>query len=228
MTLSCLTLFMKAPPSLVAALFWWLGFATAPGQLITIEPDDYADRTVLTGLFSEVMLSTTLSDNVPVGLFVVTAHDDGFDFAPTGQRVFGHAHVPFWNNERRLRMDFAGLVSTIQIDFAGGNSFTQERGRIDVYGTGDILLDSYTTGLLGGGQVDTMAISRPAPDIQWAVAYVPSGEGSFGRLDHLAFSAPVPEPSSLALAGAGLLTLWVWRRRRAPSPRSPDSGQTIV
>src|SRR4030095_9126266 len=90
------------------------------GQTIVIEPDDYPEATVLDTISPHLALHTTLDDNIPVPIFHVTANVDGLHFAPTGTKVFGEANVPFWNNLRRLRIDFGTPVSRIQIAFAGG------------------------------------------------------------------------------------------------------------
>lgn len=153
---------------------------------VVIEPDDYADRTVLTSISAAVALSVTGSDNLP-GAFEVTANDDGFDFAPTGAHVFGHSNVGFFNSERRMRMDFATPARAVRIDFAGGTYFETEIGRLEVYDVNGARLAEYVTQPLGSGEPETMMIVRESADIAWAIAYVAAGEGSFGRLDNLRF-----------------------------------------
>lgn len=190
---------------LSACLFGsWAGSASA--QLVTVEPDNFSNATVLNQAFPQVSLVTAGDNNLPIP-FNVTASDDGFGYASTGTRVFGHAGgIPFWNSFRRLRMDFAQPINSLAIDFIGGWTFTNDIGKLDVFNSAGVLLDSYTTAPRPADTVETMSLSRPAGDIAWAVAYMPADGGDFGRLDNLRFTV-VPEPtcSGLLLLGAGLL-----------------------
>ena len=170
-------------------------------QLITLDPDAYPHGTVLNTVIPGLNLTSAGAGNVPWP-FDVTAVTQTFPYSPpTGDKVFAHAGVPFWNDARRLRMDFNGVVSTINIAFMGSNALADERGQLDVYGVSGQLLGSYTTQPLFGGQVETMGFQRSQPDIAWAVAYTLPGNSVFGRLDHLVFSQPVavPEPGKVAL-----------------------------
>lgn len=197
--------------SLGCALLVALGAANAMAQIVQIEPDDYADRTNLSNLHAAVQLSTTLEDNVPVPAFFVSANEVGEQLAPTGTRVFGHANVPFFNDFRRLRMDFADPVFSVSILFGGGTFGSTDGGRLEIYNAAGTLLDWYDTALLAVGQSETMALFRPQGDIDFAIAYTPAGRGNFGRLDGLRFSV-VPEPGTAGLVLAGLAG--VLRRRR--------------
>lgn len=164
----------------------------------TIEPDNFADGTDLTGLNPNVTLSTTGADNVPVELFFVSASEDNLDLAPTGTRVFGHANIPFFNNDRRLRMDFASPANYVSLLFAGGTFFETEIGRLQAYDQAGNLLAEYVTQPRESGETELMTIARPTADIAWALAYVAENEGSFGRLDQLGFTLgePADEPDT--------------------------------
>ncbi|MGE0481826.1 MAG: PEP-CTERM sorting domain-containing protein [Phycisphaerae bacterium] len=197
---------MRAVTVLVTALTTM----TAGAQTFLVEPDAYSNGAVLTNAHPAVALWTTGGDNVPVPAFPVTATDDNLDFAPTGANVFAHSNVPFFNDVRRLRMDFAAPVSLVELAFAGGNTVLQEFGRLEIYNAASQLLGSYNTALRHGGEVELMLLSRPQGDIQFAVAYTPTEGGSFGRFDALRFTV-VPEPAAFALVGLGALAL---RRRR--------------
>lgn len=164
------------------------GLPGGTNQSATIEPDDHAEGTELTNISEHVTLWTTADDNVPIELFTVTANDDGFDYAPTGNMVFGHANIGFWNNDRRLRMDFNALASAVSITFAGGTFGATEIGRLQVYDIDDNLLAEYVADPLGPGEAEVMTINRASSDIAWAIAYIADGEGSFGRLDDLNFT----------------------------------------
>jgi hypothetical protein len=191
--------------SLVSLL---LPLSIAKAQVV-VEPDNYANGTELTSIVPQVTLNTTLSDNVPVPLFVVTATDDLF----TGRRVFAHVNIPFFSNERRLRMDFAGLVSGLSLEFIAGNALSQHIGRLEAYNHQNALVGTYVTSPLTGS-AETMFLSRPVADIAWAVAYSDPSASPFGRLDHLVFSDPVmvPEPSMTLLGGVLVIAFLAARR----------------
>lgn len=155
-------------------------------QAVVLEPDAFEDETVLNTVSALVTLTTALEDNV-AGAFDVTANTDtGFEFAPTGEKVFGHANIPFFNHHRRLRIDFAQPVAGVSLLFAAGTFFETEIGRLEAYDADGNLLDSYVTQALEADESDEMIIRLDAAQIAWAVAYIADGEGNFGRLDRLA------------------------------------------
>ena len=198
-----------------------LGLAnTSRGQLLTIEPDNYTNGTILNHVLPQVSLITAGTDNLPIPpvSFDITATDDPLLYTSTGTRVFGHQGTYFMNDSRRLRLDFSGLVSSLSLDFIGsGFPLLPERGHLEAYSAGNVLLGSLVTPVPGAGEVVTMSLNHPAPDIAWAVAW---SEGlTYGRLDHLVFSQPVlvPEPSSIVLIVAGVGALGMrryWGNRR--------------
>ncbi len=160
----------------------------APANLITIEPDDFANESDLTTASASVTLTVTDADKADLNPIFASATDDDLDYAPTGTRVFGHSNVPFFNNDRRLRMDFAQPALYVSLLFAGGEPFTEEIGRLEVYDADDNLLAEYVTTSLVDGASEQMVIQRESADIAWALAYVAENEGSFGRLDALSFA----------------------------------------
>lgn len=190
------------------ALAWTLACG-AGAQTCVIEPDDYADGTVLDHILPTVHLTSAGADNLPIPPvpFEVTAVGDLLDFATTGTNVFACANVPFWNNDQRLRMEFTSPVTFVTIDFAGGQYFANETGRLDGYNVAGQLVASYVTAPQAAGHGETMTISRVATDIAWAVAYVPPGLGVFGRLDNLRFGIVPPPVLQLGLPnGIAVLT----------------------
>jgi hypothetical protein len=182
-----------------------VSFTRLQAQTLVLEPDNYANGTVLNHVLPEVSLTTAGSDNLPippVSFDITATTSSALIPAPTGMNVFGHVNVPFFNTDRRLRMDFNGRVSFISILFNGSTSLASERGRLDVFDASGTLITFYQTQPLLIGQTETMSITRPLPDIAWATAYTLPGDNPFGRLDHLEFSTPVPEPRiSLLLIG---------------------------
>ena len=206
---------LKCVPSLLLLLTssWF-----AHGQTFVLDPDSYAAGTVLNTIIPQVSLITVGPNNLPhfdPG-FNVTVAEETFPFQPpTGDSVFAHAGVGFWYTERRLRMDFNGLVSSMSIAFQGGNSITPEVGQLEAYNASGQLIATYTTQSLLGGQVETMSVNRLNPDIAWAVAYSLPGDSHFGNLDHLVFTGVlVPEPNLWLPGALGLVAAMAFRARR--------------
>ena len=161
---------------------------TSPtGATYSVLPDDYDAGTELTNIIPQVTLTTAGDDNEIFQLFNVTSAEDDLDLAPTPTRVFAHSDIPFFNNDRRLRMDFSAPVSHISILFAGGTFFETEIGRLRAYDANDQLIGEYVTDPLESGEVEEMSITHATADIAWAVAFIAEDEGSFGRLDDLRF-----------------------------------------
>jgi hypothetical protein len=147
---------------------------------LIIEPDDYADETVLTTISTAVTLSIADNENKKSPLFEATANIDDMELAPTGVKVFGHSNIGFFNSDRRLRMDFPAPVSRIQITFGGGTNFKTEVGHLQGYDSNGNLVTEDTTQPLESGKSAVLSIS--GGNVAFAVAY---SENDFGRLDHL-------------------------------------------
>lgn len=122
---------------------------------------------MLDHILPAVHLTSAGADNLPIppGPFEVTAVGDLLDFAPTGTNVFACPNVLFWNSNQRLRMEFASPVSAVTIDFAGGQYFTNETGRLDGFNAASLLVASYVTAPQRVGHMETMRISIKATDI---------------------------------------------------------------
>jgi hypothetical protein len=161
-------------------------------QTVTIEPDDYVDGTDLTHISPHVTLWTADNENRVVSLFFVSASDDGQGLAPTGNRVFGHANIPFFNTNRRLLLVFSAPTRSVSIMFAGGTFHDTEIGRLQVFDASNQLLAEYVTEPREAGENELMTVTRATADIAWALAYVAEDEGSFGRLDQLSFTFEGP------------------------------------
>jgi hypothetical protein len=187
-------------------------------QIITLEPDNYTNGTVLNHVLPQVSLIVAASNNVPIPFDVLATTSTMPWQPPTGNNVFAEQPgVPFFNVDRKLRMDFNGLVSYVGIMFQGGNNLVTERGQLDVFGVGGNLLRSYQTQPLLGGQTELMSITDPTADIAWASAFTVAGDNPFGRLDNLTFGTPVPEPSTVGLfglAGTAMFCAGLFRHRK--------------
>jgi hypothetical protein len=187
-------------------------------EFIVIEPDNFPPGTDLSNLAPGVHLSTARSDNSILPFAVLATPDI---LPSTGTQVFSHVGIPFFNdNDRRLRIDFDNPASMVTIDYiSSGFPFPPEFANLNVYGAGGVLLQSVTSGVNPAGVVETLSITRPAADIEFAVAY--SVGLTFGRFDFLRAevgpTSVVPEPAAALLfavgSAAGLLVCW--RRRSA-------------
>lgn len=208
--------------STTASIFFLGSSSTSYSQFFTIEPDNYTDGTYLTQIAPGITLSTADANNQLLP-FQVTATYDSFHYAPTGSNVFGHVGIGFFNSDRGLRMDFSAPADFISLAFAGGDYFNPETGRLDIFNSAGTLLGSYLTQPLLGGRVETMTLSRVTPDVAMAVAYVPQGLGSFGRLDNLQVHV-VPEPSGGVLMLLGTL-LWLCRK---PKPQFAAGNAALL
>lgn len=188
---------MKMVGSLAAIFVSAMIGGHAIGDTVIIEPDDYANGAVLTQIDPRVTLSTTGTDNVPVPIFEVTATEDPFDYAPTGTRVFGHANIQFFNDGRRLRMDFTSDVRTVSISAAGGDFFDPEVGLMRAYNADGQLLQEVTSAPLVGGESAVLSITRSSADIAFAIAFTPLNQGNFLRLDRLVFEVAGTRPGDI-------------------------------
>lgn len=167
------------------------GFTREP-QEFSITPDDFADGTDMTEIEPHVVLSVADTDNTPFDLFQVTVTEDGQNYAPSGTMVFAHENIPFFNDVRRLRMDFQDHAREITISFAGGTGAGgTEIGRLEAYDDDGNLLDEYVTEPKLAGEVEVMTITRDEADIAYVIGYVADGEGSFGRFDDLSYTVDV-------------------------------------
>ena len=161
------------------------GTDTVPGGTREIEPDDFEEGEALTLVDDRITLHTTTSDNKIVELFTVTATSD--DNTATGEKVFGHSEIPFWNNERRLRIDFRGAGSTVTLVFINGEAFDASIARMEAYDEDGNLLDEYVTKAIQPGESEEMSVEGGG--FAYVIAYLADGDGSFGRFDLLTFSA---------------------------------------
>ena len=189
-------------------IFFCVAPATGYSQLITIEPDDFAEGTDLRQISPLVTMSVFTSAGQTT--FSVTSNFDGMGLASTGEMVFGHANVPFWNAERRLNLDFTDLISEVSLDFNGDFSLDPPVGILEIYDSQNNLIDFIETNPLSGSP-ETLTLTRGQGDIARAVAY--SNNGPFLRLDNLSFRTSIPEPNTMIVM-AVMSVVACSRRRR--------------
>ena len=194
-----------------------LGGAAAHGAVLVVEPDNYADGTVLNNVTPGVTFSAANSNNVASTFFTVTANTTQAGFQSTGTKAFGETNVDFWDSAFRMRMDFVNPVQGVSIDAIGGTNFNFDVGVLETYGTNGVLLHTYETAGLAPNRVETMSVLDASADISYAVAYGikgSAGSGPFLGLDHLVVNGfTAPEPATLGLMGVGGAGLLARRRR---------------
>ena len=112
-------------------------------------------------------------------------------------------------------MDFAQPTDFVALDFISNNG--SDFGLLNAYDSSGVLLASYTTAQLSLNQLETMSITRLAPDIAYITAGGVDGASS-GGLDYLRYGTlGVPDAAStLALMGFSAVGLLAYRRHGRP------------
>jgi len=188
---------------------WMVRLVDGDGQPISlaggVEPDDFAEGTLLNNANSQITLTAVGADAGLGGQ--VSARDD--ISASTDTKVFQNfaASDNVWTASwtpvsRQLRMDFSPYVTTVSLDAIGNSS--GDYGRMEIYDSDDSLLARYTTDHLSSGEVETMTLNRATPDIAYAIAKGHMGTGV--AFDNLRFG---PETSTVtdALGAYALASL---------------------
>ncbi|MCH7990369.1 MAG: hypothetical protein IID46_14605, partial [Planctomycetes bacterium] len=153
---------------------WTVRLVDDNGQVLQltdgVEPDDFAQNTILNTVNPNVTLSA-IGSGVDNNQVIVR---DG-DPASTGAKVFRHYLVNgagvsnTWSStSRKLKIEFTSPVTTVSLD-AISNSST-DYGRLEIYDAAGNLLDRYTTRGLADGNIETMTLSRATPEIAYAIA----------------------------------------------------------
>lgn len=158
------------------------GGGTAGGAVNEVEPDDFEEGADLTNASKLIKLYTATADNEIVELFTVTANAD--NRVATGDKVFGHANIPFFNNDRRLYVQFAGAGAEVSLVFVNGEAFDPSTAHLVSYDADGHVLDEYVTKAIQPGESEKMTVNGA---MKYAVAYIADGDGSFGRFDALTF-----------------------------------------
>lgn len=161
-------------------------------QSVSIDPDLLTTSQSVSTASFDVPISTADGSNRPIEESVMAIVDEIL-----GGQVFGHDGVAAWSADRRLRVDFPALASTVELDFVAGAEVGQEKGVLIAFSVSGDPIASTTTRLLEQGQRQTMAILRSGFDISYVVAYTVESESSQGRLDNLR-ATTVAEPVAVA------------------------------
>jgi hypothetical protein len=167
---------------------------------IVIEPDNYAEGTVLNDVNPNVQLriydgiiDTDFPNNFGVfpspSVIPVTANENedifGGYFTSTGTKSFGHADITFFPESRQLAMRFLSPTTRVTIDFISTSFFDPEVGVLEIYNQAGLLLNATVTGQLFEHQKGTLTLTRPAGDIGYARVFSHPDYDPFGTLDYL-------------------------------------------
>ena len=180
-----------------------------------VDPDAYADGTVLNTAYAGVTLSTV--SGVGGGSSNVYARRSTNNSTPPN--VFGNdTYLPYeWALDGHpgtpwgaLRADFAAGATSVSIDCIGNNSY--DLGTLHAFDSGGVLLASSTTGVLTSGVVETLSISGVG-NIAYILVGGLAASGETVYLDNLNYT-PVPVPGGLALGVLGLAGVAALRRKK--------------
>ncbi|GAB5402745.1 MAG: hypothetical protein Aurels2KO_09760 [Aureliella sp.] len=159
-----------------------------------VNADNYQDGDDVSIESSNVTLSSAGSDNVHHS-FEITVRDKVFTEPEKGQQ-FAHAGVSFFNENRRLRMDFFEPVHRVSANFRGNSSLSDVYGRLEIFNEQDESLGFLRTQPLRDTDEQMLTLARPTNDIAYAVAYSNDDyldSSPFGRIDYLSFEMSEPQ-----------------------------------
>ncbi|TWT90939.1 hypothetical protein Mal64_13380 [Pseudobythopirellula maris] len=174
---------------------------------VIIEPDDYAEDTVLNDIHPSVELriyDAFINENFPerfgefpaphvIDVRATTSEDIfGGYFTSTGVKGFSHAGIDYFSESRQLAMRFVAAASSVTIDFIGTSSLSAQVGVLEVYSPTGAFLQRVETAQLYAHEVEPLSITRPGHEIGYARAFSHDDFSPFGNLDRLRFNTPTP------------------------------------
>lgn len=161
-----------------------------------IEPNNYPVNSDVSNASSNVTLVSAGSDNVHQGFKIRPVQRFG---SPVGEYIFSHENVGFFNEDRRLRMDFYRPARSISIDVIGNSDSSPTYGRLEIFNSVGESLGWVRTAALGANQLQRLSITSPTSAIAWAVAYSENSylnSSPFGMLDNLQITLPEQKVTS--------------------------------
>ena len=173
---------------------WTVQLQNSTGQAVansgTIEPDSYAEGTILNSVQSGVTITSQGSGVVPPN---VSARAGGP--TSTGTKTFHYLYnngttnewSNSWSETRQLKVSFTTAVSRVSIDAIANSA--GDYARIEAFDLQGNLLARSTSGALADGMKETLSIGRNTPDIKYVV--ISGHAGTSVSLDNLKYGAPV-------------------------------------
>ena len=149
----------------------------------SLDPDSYADGTILNGELEPAVSLSAVGSSVTNAN--VTAQTQ--TYSSTGSKVFASTwNGGIWNTgDAEFRVDFSNPVNIVSLD--GISDDSSDYVHMRAFSDTGILLQEYVSGNLGTGVVETMTITRAGSDISYILA---SGrDGQFAWLDNLSYSS---------------------------------------
>ncbi len=194
-----------------------------------IEPDDYAEGTVIDTAIAAATLSVET-----VGGFQSSVGVAVSPTASTGEKVLAYQAGSTWStlwtpDSRRLKIEFASPISHLRIDAVADSD--GDFGRLEVFDGNDQLLGRSTSDTMDAGQFETLEVTRPTADVAYAL--VGGHMGSEIQLDNLRIGVdPATETDGLGAftftvldPGAYLVELGL---RQGWTNVSPQDGKATV
>ncbi len=153
-----------------------------------VEPDDFEAGSRLTNVYPGITLTTTTTNIDATGFHVESEAE--FFLAPTGNRVFSHVGIGFFNSSRRLRMDFGRPARSVSVEVIAGSTFTPTYGRLEAFNAEGESLGFVRTRALFGENRERIRLTFGTDKIAYAFAYSDEdylNSSPFGALDNIQF-----------------------------------------
>ncbi|MCA9195363.1 MAG: cadherin domain-containing protein [Planctomycetales bacterium] len=151
----------------------------------TVDPDKFPVDSDLSNSSMFFTMVSAGADNVPQGFKIRNVQRFG---SSPGDFIYSHEGVGFFNNNRRIRMDFYQPVSSVSINVIGDSNFTPTYGRLEIFDSNNNSLGFVYTSPLLDNQEQRLSFSRPQNDIAWAIAYPDDthlNSSPFGQLEDI-------------------------------------------
>jgi hypothetical protein len=197
---------------LISTLLGLAFSANAHANIITVEPDSFANGANISNATAGVLLQMETGNSV-------YSYDTGdANYASTGTKVFGYdagfGVEPYWDNQNIFRASFSALTDYVAIDVINNNGAGQgtDNAYMQVFGASG-LLTTIASPAIGFPGYQTLSFQSSSANISYI--RVSSLDGSDFNLDRLQFSTqmPVPVPESGLLALMGISALGFFSRR---------------